>query len=381
LCWSAKIVWDEEAFLDQLYGAALEPERWTGVMEVFADRIGGEKAWLSQLSHQDGSGGGITARIDPQMSALYAAYYATRNPLFHVEDRDIYLKTWRPMVLTDEDWMSKSKLLRSEYYNDFLRPQGIHSALMIRLAREGSQTAALNITRSARRDQFDGDDLETARRLHPHLIRAFDLTRRLGDLAIFQRNIAEALDPAPHGVLLIDAAGRVSFVNAAAAALMRETRCLTVSGGRLGSARADAARRLQALIASAVSVEPLAEKGGKMILADDRRRRTLTLTVAPAPRTQMASLDRGGGAIVWITDAVRDAAPSPEILRERFGLTPAESRLALILLRGESQREAADQLGVSFHTVRNQVRSLFAKVGARRQSDLVRRLLQDAGAP
>ena len=58
-----------------------------------------------------------------------------------------------------------------------------------------------------------------------------------------------------------------------------------------------------------------------------------------------------------------------------FGLTPAEQRLAHYLATGGRLRSAAQSFGVSPHTVRNQLHSVFAKVGVQRQVDLMRLIL------
>lgn len=63
-------------------------------------------------------------------------------------------------------------------------------------------------------------------------------------------------------------------------------------------------------------------------------------------------------------------------LRESFGLTPAETRLAARLKDGLTLKEAAGELGVTINTVRNQLRAIFEKVGLSRQSDLIRALTQ-----
>ncbi len=63
-------------------------------------------------------------------------------------------------------------------------------------------------------------------------------------------------------------------------------------------------------------------------------------------------------------------------LRRSFGLTPAETRLAAKLKEGLSLRDAAQALGVSVNTVRNQLRAVFDKVGLTRQSDLVKALTE-----
>ncbi len=63
-------------------------------------------------------------------------------------------------------------------------------------------------------------------------------------------------------------------------------------------------------------------------------------------------------------------------LRESFGLTPAETRLAARLKEGLTLKEASGELGVSINTVRNQLRAIFDKIGLSRQSDLIRALTQ-----
>lgn len=57
-----------------------------------------------------------------------------------------------------------------------------------------------------------------------------------------------------------------------------------------------------------------------------------------------------------------------------LGITPAELRLLERFQDGRSLREAATDLGISYHTARNHLRSIFDKFGVNRQSELVRYL-------
>jgi pimeloyl-ACP methyl ester carboxylesterase/DNA-binding CsgD family transcriptional regulator len=63
-------------------------------------------------------------------------------------------------------------------------------------------------------------------------------------------------------------------------------------------------------------------------------------------------------------------------IRDSFGLTPAEIRLASRLRDGRTLKEAADELSVSINTVRNQLRAVFDKMGLKRQSELIRALAE-----
>ncbi len=73
------------------------------------------------------------------------------------------------------------------------------------------------------------------------------------------------------------------------------------------------------------------------------------------------------------------AQPAPQlwgVIGESFGLTAAELRLAAKLREGLGLSEAAEALGVSVNTVRNQLRAVFDKMGLNRQSDLIRTLTE-----
>jgi DNA-binding CsgD family transcriptional regulator len=62
---------------------------------------------------------------------------------------------------------------------------------------------------------------------------------------------------------------------------------------------------------------------------------------------------------------------SAQRLAEQYGLTPAEGRLAAKLTALRSVEQAADDLCLSVHTARSQLKSIFAKTGAKSQSELL----------
>ena len=51
-------------------------------------------------------------------------------------------------------------------------------------------------------------------------------------------------------------------------------------------------------------------------------------------------------------------------------LTPAEARLAVAVGQGQSAREAAQQLGISEHTVRSTLKQVYGKLGIRKRAEL-----------
>jgi DNA-binding CsgD family transcriptional regulator len=62
---------------------------------------------------------------------------------------------------------------------------------------------------------------------------------------------------------------------------------------------------------------------------------------------------------------------SIELLRSHFGLTPAEARLALHLVAGETLRSAEVKLSISYEAARTHLKNIFNKTGTSRQAELV----------
>ena len=62
--------------------------------------------------------------------------------------------------------------------------------------------------------------------------------------------------------------------------------------------------------------------------------------------------------------------PDGAVLGAAFGLTPAETRIALAIAEGQDVSDIATNQSVSIATVRTHLKALFAKTGTSRQSAL-----------
>jgi DNA-binding CsgD family transcriptional regulator len=67
------------------------------------------------------------------------------------------------------------------------------------------------------------------------------------------------------------------------------------------------------------------------------------------------------------------------LMKTMYGLTPAESRLADLLLEGLEVRGIADSLGITIETTRFYLKRVLAKTGTRRQSELMKLMLSLPG--
>ncbi len=80
-------------------------------------------------------------------------------------------------------------------------------------------------------------------------------------------------------------------------------------------------------------------------------------------------------AVIFLSETSRPLHIDPRRLTKIFGFTPAEARLASLLVQGLCLTDAATYLGVSLNTLKTHLKRVFYKTGCDRQSELVRIIL------
>ena len=97
--------------------------------------------------------------------------------------------------------------------------------------------------------------------------------------------------------------------------------------------------------------------------------------LAPVSALMPLWIGTGPRWLVFVFDLAAAALPSAPTLCKVLRISDREAEVALLLANGLGLREDG-LLGISLHTVRDHVKSVFSKTGARSQVDLVRRILR-----
>jgi len=196
--------------------------------------------------------------------------------------------------------------------------------------------------------------------LAPHFVRAFDLQRQFAESDEHRRLLEAALDQLPLGIAVIGVSGTIVSINSTLLIMLREHGCLAIAAGRLVS-------RPQKALADALR-QVMAEPGGDVPLRLDDVNGGLCIWVSRLMGDGQATDETR--LAVWVASSnARSLAESG--LRKLFGTTPAETRLIQQLITGRALEEAAQNLGISINTAKTQLKSVFEKVGVKRQSELV----------
>ena len=169
--------------------------------------------------------------------------------------------------------------------------------------------------------------------------------------------------------------GWLLFLNSAAKDKVHRGNGLVVHNGVLRTQSHDDCRNLGEAVRRAA--QPTSSEPRTSLVSVTRPATSvpLQLCVAPIIRTVEPSLD-GRYVAVFAIDAARPISPPSHLLKDAFGISSAEARLALALANGETPKEYAASRNLGLPTVRTQLQSLFAKTGTRRQSELMRTLIR-----
>jgi DNA-binding CsgD family transcriptional regulator/PAS domain-containing protein len=359
--------------IDAIYDAAADPAKWEQALILLRDHLGGTNAAVTIMDTSPLKlGSRVSVGIDPQYVTSYASYYASKNPIW------VRAPVCRPgTVLTNWMVMDTADVTKTEFYNDWVRPQRFHATLACYVLKEGATSGVVSVARGAGKGEFERGEVEAfAHTIAPHLRRAAQMQVRLMRAEFQSAGSAEAMDRLADAIILLGAGGHVLHTNRAAQELLREGDGLQLGRDGLLAAHNGDATALRRLVADAVDNNG-AMSGADGVLAIRRPAPLPPLTMVVVPiRAELAwpSLAQPRCA-VFVTDPSRLPQPDLAALRKLYGLSQAEAAVALAVCRGQGLAAASAAVGIHLSTTRTHLQRVFEKTGTRRQAELARLLL------
>lgn len=378
--------------LEAVYEAAACPERWPDFLDLLRREAAAEKAFIlldsggrCDLSFQVG--------FDDAAVRAYNDYYSQRDVLLQGYVRQ--LQTRDQWIGTDQSVIAEEDLRRSEAFNDFMKPNGdAHQCGMGLVGLGDGLYGGISMLRGDAAGDFGEDMVSLLAVLAPHVKRAYGLHRRMTEMRGETADLRQSVESVGVAMVSVDAMGRVIRMSLAAQRLLEARDGLEVLGGRLVASRPEEQMRLEALIVGAAQTGSGAKNGrriavgrkaspqaasglvsaasgGGVVVARRAPKAALQVVVSPFRSAEILLEDRPA-ALVFLKDP--DAAPASrgELLVSMYGLSPMEGRVADLLSAGLEVREIGERLGLTEQTVRFYLKAVFRKMGARRQSDVVR---------
>lgn len=361
--------------IGSVYDAAADAALWEPFLGELAKASRADSAAL--VMHHLGSELhtiSVAWNMEPDSGRLYQEHYGSI---------DVWAMRGRSKpagyVCTSESLCPPKELASTEIYNDFLVRYGIVHGMFGLVENHAPRWASVSLYRGVPAGEFRVSDLEILNLLIPHIQRAFKLHFQFSELKAHSEGIEAALNMLAAGVIFLGAGGEVLLMNKSGEDVLNCGDGLLLKKGKVSTTVQGESARLQAMIAGAAQTATGGGlSAGGTILISREKRRPLSVTVAPLRESSLTFSQRPATAL-FISDPDRNLELPADLLKRCYGLTPAEARLAMVLLQGHPLKEAADRCGVSHNTAKSQLKSIFLKTQVQRQGELIRLLLNTAG--
>jgi DNA-binding CsgD family transcriptional regulator len=356
---------EDNDLVSALYDGPFEQPLWSTFLERLRAQVGATYATITFRPPGQHASSPIALHAssapDRRMRELYETEMYKQNALtsFPLREGRVYdiLELLDPADPMQDPFMQKT-----------LIPAGAQFMRVVRVSEPGGLHVWLNICRS--KPDFTAADSALLSRLAAHLRRAIRIHIEI-ERERSQGTVAnQMIQRLNFGWISLDAEGRVIESSPEAARVLQHGLGLRKArSGRLIADSAAVNRQLDDAIRNLT-------KGGvdRPYAINVNRDPWVEILVTPA-KAQSEWTIAPPAIIAYVQGDSRSTANRHEQIVELFGLLPSEARLALALSRGMSIAEAAAALEITVETARNYSKKIYAKMGVRSQSDLVRYIL------
>ncbi|WP_150910889.1 helix-turn-helix transcriptional regulator [Marinobacter halotolerans] len=359
--------------LDDLYEHATTQGHWPGFLEKFAALFRTDTATIrltdlnEPVVYQS-----FTTGFRQSINRVYETAAVENDPF-----REILSTSPVGKAVVSTSIMNDRDFERSEHYQNIFRPNGNFYALGTQFERQGGQAMHIGVHRPKAAGAFELEEQAIVELFSPHLRRACSLARLMRDLNQALCEARHALNQLPFGVWHTDDKLGVQWMNSTAEeALTTHSYGLGLTGNHLNVISGDHLNSLRTMARRIVK-----NKSRTETLKLDQTGACLVMTRARQTNDGF-HIDRSlnPGILCFLLDPERRSGLDRDRLTTLYQLTPAEYRLANVLVCGLDVNEASALLKISPHTGRTQLKSIMNKAGVNHQASLQRKLLLCAGA-
>jgi len=353
-----------------IYDAAIDPTLWEKALERICRFVGGASAAL--LWHDSATVSSQVLHIfndDPYSTKLYFDKYLPMNPMFPAAT---FME--EGLVHTSGDILPQAELEQTRFYREWIKPQGIVDAVAVNLEKGVMRSSMINIRMGATYGPADGECKRRLALLVPHLQRAVSIGRLFDQSRSLQVTLTETLDHIETSVFLVEANGRIAFLNAPAKALLEDAILLRETNQCLTAVIPEANRLLRETFAAASNGDASVGSRGVAVRLSNSSQDPWFAHVLPltSGHRQRAAEAYSATSAVFVRKSTWEGDTHLETFAKQYKLTASEIRVMGAVMKGGSIKLMAETLGLSKATVKTHLQKLFQKTGVNRQSDLVR---------
>ncbi|WFU32396.1 helix-turn-helix transcriptional regulator [Bradyrhizobium brasilense] len=351
-----------ERLIDDIYEAAVVPDKWLDVFDQVGRQINSIGGILFATNRQFS---GYTA--SPVLRRIYDDFiedgYAALNP----RPQRAIARNY-PGFVGDHELFTADEMDQDPAYS-YLRRKGAGWCAGTVVQAPGGDLAIFSWEKKFSDGAVSSEAISALGPLRPHLARASLLSGRLGLERV--KAAAEILGLIGLPCAVLSHSNRILATNTLFDLLIPQV----VQDRPCRVALVD--RRADAMLRESLSqLDYQASPRSIPIIAAEETPASI-IHVVPV-RGAAHDVFTLASCVLFVTEVSSPAIVSAQVIQGLFDLTPAEARVARGIAAGASVQALAIKAGVTVGTIRQQLKSVFAKTGVSRQAELVGMLVGSA---
>ena len=273
------------------------------------------------------------------------------------------------------DLYTERELKTSPTYNELLPPTNCQNGLNVRLNGPDGSHIVWTLTDSTEPSGWGSAQTKVIEHLLPHIRQFVRVRQALVGAEVLGASLTGLLDNTRVAVIYLDRRGSIAAANDRARSILRQGDGLFDRDGFLAAWLPADNAQLKLLLSHALPTDGGQAVSGSMTVRRSSGLPRLAVHVNPVESRQMDFNTRRIAALVWVLDPEFRPDIDPVLVASTLGLTPVESRVAVLLAAGNSVRDIAAATGHQENSVRFHIEQIHRKHGTSRQADLVHLVL------
>lgn len=348
--------------LEALYAGVADVAAWNRFLLAFADHMGASRAvLLLTRAGEDRPREILSPGSDRHRAALYVDRHFATDPFVGLP---------QTRVVSFGEFLSRRAARDVRAIRAYLSDTVGSQILGVDITPAPGLVARVRVARLLGLPDFGARERARMEAMVPHLaiaLRGLALTMRRDVECTILR---EALAASGQGTLVIDRDRRIMVSDGIADELIARRAGLSASNTRLRLSTAAADSQLGAYL-EAVPTDGKDETGCTLLVEPAGDDAPIAVAVRPIrPAMPVWTSDRDL-LLLRVRDPSRRSRFDAAALRGPLSITLAEAAVTAAMANGETLREAASRLGITYNTARAHLRAIFAKTGTTRQAELL----------
>ena len=315
----------------------------------------------------------LEVNVQHQFFPMYLDYFFRKNP-FDPGNMGAFAGTSVSM----EQVVPYDAFQKSEYYNDFIRPQKIRRQMVVYIRVDNKLTSVI-CTHRFKNERFNQEDLTAGDMVSNHLSTAFGRIRVMEEIRRKGSLFQMMLENADLGIVALDLKKIPVFMNKRAVHICESLKKNPISKNERGKAQSilpppvlDDCNEIRACL-----------QKDQQCGMDSSPARERILWISPSAKCLVRSRMVTAGIpdfdhpVFYITMEILPVYPgiNDRAVKKAYSLTKREFEIVSYIFKGYRNGEIAESLFISEGTVKNHLRNIFEKVRVKNRTGLIHRML------